>query len=454
MEFDLDIFPKNFLWGTATSAYQIEGAWNLDGKGLSIWDTFSHIKGNINNDNNGDTSCDFYNLYSKDIDLMSELGYTALRLSISWPRIFPDGNGQVNIKGIQYYRNVLKLLKSRNISTVVTLYHWDLPQSLENKGGWRNKNTVDAFINYAKTCFEKLNDFVDFWITFNEPSVISYMGHFTGEMAPGLTDLGAAISTIHNLNIAHGMAIKKLRQIKPESKIGMAIDRPIAEAADPWNRDDLYAKRVADELYYYVFTDPSLTGDYPASFYEIIQRNKLDVTITAEDLNCIYEKPDFLGLNYYTRIIVEYDKDSLLHFRIVEGPLNKTEMGWELYPEGLSHAMDDIRKRYSDIPILITENGRSNKDILNDNQIDDSDRVSYIKDHIEVCKRSLKSGINLIGYMHWSFMDNFEWAFGFSRRFGLIYVDFKTGRRIPKASAYTYSNIIKKYSGLSSEKEK
>ena len=267
------LFPKDFLWGTATSAYQIEGAWNADGKGLSVWDTFSHTKNKIINNDNADKACDFYNQYSKDIDLMSDLGYRALRLSISWPRIYPDGSGQVNMKGLDFYRNILKLLKSKNIATVVTLYHWDLPQSLEDKGGWRNRYTVDAFINYAQTCFEELDSLVDYWITFNEPSVIAYMGHFTGEMAPGLKDLGAAIRTIHHLNIAHGMAVKKLRQIKPSSKIGMAIDRPIAVPVNPENKSDQYARRVADELYYYVFTDPSLIGDYPASFYEIIQRN-------------------------------------------------------------------------------------------------------------------------------------------------------------------------------------
>jgi len=215
---NLEIFPEDFLWGTATSAYQIEGAWNLDGKGISVWDTFSHIKGKIYNNDSGDTSCNFYNFYSEDIDLMSELGSTALRLSLSWPRIFSDGSGQKNNKGIEYYRNVLKFLKNKNIATVVTLYHWDLPQFLENEGGWRNRTTVDAFVKYAETCFMELDDFVDYWITFNEPSVISFMGHFTGEMAPGLKDLEATIGTIHNLNIAHGMAIKKLREIMPNSK--------------------------------------------------------------------------------------------------------------------------------------------------------------------------------------------------------------------------------------------
>ena len=452
MRLDLEIFPKDFLWGTATSAYQIEGAWNLGGKGISVWDTFSHTDGNIYNNQNGDNACDFYRFYKKDIDLMSELGYKALRLSISWTRIYPDKRGKINKKGIEYYRNVLRLLKERNIVTVVTLYHWDLPQFLENEGGWRNRATVDAFVKYAETCFIELDDFADYWITFNEPSVISYMGHFTGEMAPGLKDLEAAIGTIHNLNIAHGMAIKKLREIRPNSKIGMAIDRPIAEALDPEKISDLYAKRVADELYYYVFTDPSLLGDYPASFYEVIQRNKLDVVVSEKDLDLIYGKPDFLGLNYYTRIIVESDQDSPLHFSVVEGPLEKTEMGWELYPDGLFHAMNDIRKRYGDIPILITENGRSSKDILKDNQIDDSERISYLIDHIEICKKGIESGINLIGYLHWSFMDNFEWVYGYSRRFGLVYVDFKTGKRIPKRSAFIYSDIIRKYSICTTQK--
>lgn len=305
---------------------------------------------------------------------------------------------------------------------------------------------MDAFVRFAETCFIELDDFVDYWITLNEPSVISYMGHLTGEMAPGLKDLGAAIGTIHNLNVAHGMAIKKLREIKPNSKIGMAIDRPIAQALDSEKTSDLYAKRVADELYYYVFTDPSLIGDYPASFYEVIQRNKLDVIVSDQDLDLIYGKPDFLGLNYYTRIIVENDQNSPLHFRVVEGPLEKTEMGWELYPEGLFYAMNDILKRYGDIPILITENGRSNKDILEDNQINDSERISYLKDHIDICKKGIESGINLIGYLHWSFMDNFEWTYGYSRRFGLVYVDFKTGKRIPKRSAFVYSELIRKYS--------
>ena len=446
MNSDYLVFPKKFLWGTATSAYQIEGAWNADGKGESIWDVFSHIEGKTCNSANGDTACDFYHLFDRDIELMADLGYRALRISLAWTRIYPSGEGELNRKGIAFYRRVLQTLQEKKITPVVTLFHWDLPRALEEKGGWRSRNTVDAFIRYAETCFRELGDLVDYWITFNEPSVITYMGHFTGEMAPGIKDLEAAAKAIHHINLAHGGAIKAFRETGQDSKIGMTIDRTLAEPVDMDNTTDLYAKRLADELNYYVFTDPSILGDYPSSFYRLIHDNRLDLNISKSDLDQIYGKPDFLGLNYYTRMLITADPGSPLGFREIEGPLEKTDMNWEVYPEGLFEALDDIRKRYFNIPSLITENGRSFPDSIKEGRVHDLPRISYLNEHIEICRKCLEDGINLIGYLHWSFMDNFEWVFGYSRRFGLVYVDYETGERIPKESAYEYSRIIRKYS--------
>ncbi len=436
-------FPEDFLWGTSTSAYQIEGGWREDGKGLSIWDTFSHTPGKIRNGQNANTACDFYHRYREDVRLMNKLGYRAFRLSISWSRVLPTGRGKVNRRGIEFYRNLLEELKSNDISPAVTLYHWDLPQALEDEGGWRNRETAQAFARYAELCYRELGDLVDYWITLNEPSVVSYLGHLSGVMAPGMKDLKAAFQTIHHLNLAHGLSVKTLREIDPLRRIGTTIDRFIAEPENPENKENIRAKRACDELYYYVFLDPLFLGDYPASFYETIQRQNLDISIPDGDLETINRKIDFVGLNYYSRMIVKPDQNSPLGFRETFGPLEKTEMGWEIYPEGLYHALLDIKRRYGNMPIFITENGRASADSVENGKVNDADRIDYLQKHLEVCLKAIKEGIDLRGYYHWSFMDNFEWAFGFEKRFGLVYVNFKTLERIPKDSAFWYSGFIR-----------
>jgi len=441
-----NIFPQGFVWGTATAAYQIEGAWNRDGKGMSIWDTFSHTPGKVENGDTGDVACNFYNLYKDDIKLMKDLGYKAFRLSISWPRILPEGIGEVNKKGIEFYRKVLKELKDNDIITTVTLYHWDLPQALQDKGGWKSRKTAEAFSKYADLCFKEFGDLVDYWITFNEPFVTAFPGYLFGNMAPGIKDMNAALLVVHHINLAHGLAVKRFRKYGFDSKIGTTNCRSWMVPDNLQSSSDIYAARYADEMYYSVFLDPIIFGQYPSSYYETICKLKLNIVISKEDLEIISQKIDFIGLNYYSRNLIRYDKKAPLGFSSAEGPLEKTEMGWEIYPDGLYYILEDLGKRYGHVPIYITENGRPTTDKVVDGKIDDQDRIEYLKQHLKVCAKAIKEGVNLKGYFAWSFMDNFEWAHGYTKRFGLVYVDYKNQKRIPKASAYWYSKFIKENS--------
>jgi beta-glucosidase len=441
-----NIFPQEFVWGTATSAYQIEGAWNRDGKGMSIWDTFSHTPGKVKNGDTGDVACNFYNLYKEDIKLMKGLGYKAFRMSISWPRILPEGIGEVNKKGIEFYKKVLKELKDNDIITTVTLYHWDLPQALQDKGGWKSREVAEAFSEYADLCFKELGDLVDYWITFNEPFVTAFPGYLFGNMAPGIKDINAVLLTVHNLNLAHGLAVKKFRKYDFNSKIGTANCRSWAVPDNLQSPGDIYAARYADEMYYFSFMDPVMLGQYPSSYYETICRFKLNIIVSEEDLEIISQKIDFIGLNYYTRMLIRYDREAPLGFSEAKDPLEKIEMGNEVYPDGLYYILKDLGKRYDGMPIYITENGRATTDKVLDGKVDDQNRIEYLKQHIEVCAKAIKEGVNLRGYFVWSFMDNFEWAHGYTKRFGLVYVDYKNQKRIPKASAYWYSKFIRESS--------
>lgn len=436
-------FPEDFLWGTATAAYQIEGAWNKDGRGLSIWDTFSHTSGKIKNDDTGDEACDFYNLFRDDIKLMKSLDYKAFRLSISWPRMIPNGYGSANLKGIRFYKEVLKELKDNNIKTIVTLYHWDLPQALEDMGGWSNRRTAEAFRDYADLCFKELGQLVDLWITLNESYIIAFYGHFTGIFAPGRKSVEDTFLVIHNLNLAHGLAVKKFREYDLKSKIGITNNRDWLMPYDSKSKNDIYATKYANDVMYYYFIDPIILGEYPSSFYKTVKKFGIDIIVTEEDLNTISQDIDFLGLNYYTRKLIKYDDREILGFTENIGSYKQTNMGYEIYPEGLYKILIDLGKRYKSIPIYITENGISASDTVINGKINDQSRIEFLKEHLEACSNAIEKGISLKGYFAWSFMDNFEWIYGYSMRFGLVYVDFRNKIRIPKASAYWYSNFIK-----------
>lgn len=437
-------FPKDFLWGTATAAYQIEGAWNVDGKGISIWDTFNHTPGKIKNGDTGDIACDFYHLYKEDIKLFKSLGYKAFRLSLSWPRLIPKGYGEINQKGVYFYKNVLEELKNNNITTVVTLYHWDLPQVLENEGGWSRRKTAEAFKNYADLCFKEFGKLVDVWITINEPYIVSFYGYLKGVFAPGRKNIKDTLSVIHNLNLANGYAVRKFRNCKLKSKIGINNNRDWLMPYDPKNSKDIYATNNANDMFYYSFIDPIVLGKYPTTYFKNIKKHNAEVKISDNDLEIISQNIDFLGLNYYTRKLIKYDRTKYLGCSERIGSKQKTQMGYEIYPEELYRILLDIGNRYKNIPVYITENGISSADKLVNGKICDQYRIDFLKDHLGACLDAIEKGIDLKGYFVWSFMDNFEWTSGYSKRFGLVYVDFKARNRIPKSSAYWYSEFIKK----------
>lgn len=448
------IFKRDFLWGAGSSAFQVEGAWNEDEKGPSIWDVFNHKPGKIHNDYNADISSDFYHHYREDIKLMADLNLRAFALSISWPRIFPLGEGKVNKKGIEFYRNVLKELKEKDISTFVSLYHWDLPQSLQENGGWLNRETSKLFANYADLCFKEFGDLVDFWVTINEPQVVSFIGYYFGTFPPEIRNAENTLRVQHNLLFAHGLAVDRFRKYNFSSQIGIKIYRDFFKPFDPNNIHDLYAKRLADESLYYSFSDPIMFGNYPSSFYKTLSDLNIKNFIEKEDLKVISQKIDFLGLNYYTNQYIKFDNNSPISFNecwkrdldvFLDKKLDKN-MGsypWEEYPEGIYYILLDISKRYKNIPIYITENGKYVID--SQDKINDFERINYLKKHIERCAKAVEKGANLKGYFVWSFLDSFEWIFGYTPRFGLIRVDFEDiiRTRTPKESAYWYSKLIK-----------
>lgn len=444
---------SDFLWGTLTTAFQCEGALRRDGRGSSIWDIFSHTHGKIKNNENADISCDFYDYYKDDIKLMKSLGYKAHSLSISWSRIFPLGKGKINKNGIDFYKNVLEELKNNNIKTFVTLYHWDLPQALQEKGGWLNKETPIAFSEYANFCFKELGNLVDFWVTLNEPSVSSFFSYYMGVFPPEIKDTLSTLKVIHNLIFAHGLAVQKFRNYNYNSKIGIKLDKQYSEPFDLNNINDIYAKRFYDALFFESFSDTIFFGDYPSSFYRILNKLGSDIFVTKKDLDIISQKIDFLGLDYYTRQYIKYDEAMPLNFSIhlskeYEDTLNNdTEFyPYENYPEGLYKVLSYLGKRYSNIPIFVTENGRGvGKEVTENNIINDDYRIKYLEQHIKMVKKAIKEGIDIKGYFVWSFLDCFEWNFGFGVKFGLVHVDFKTQKRTPKESAYWYSKFIKNY---------
>jgi len=438
------IFPKNFEWGVATASYQIEGAWNEDGKGESIWDRFSHQPNNIQNGDTGDISCDHYHCFKKDVQIMKEMGVKAYRFSISWSRVFPKGNGKPNPKGLNFYKNLVETLLDANIKPIATLYHWDLPQALQNKGGWANRDLTKHFEEYAKCMFHKLGDIVPMWITHNEPWVVAYVGHAFGEHAPGIKDTKKAIQVAHNLLLSHGMAVKTYREMGLEGQIGIALNlSPVYPATSSEN--DKIAARKQDQFMNKWFLDPILKSTYPKMLLRFYQRKYGVPDIKKEDMKIISAPIDFLGINYYSRNVVKADESSELgigHVKIENAKY--TEMGWEIYPKGLYDLLLGIRKDYRTIPLYITENGVAlNDKLTKDHKVNDRKRIDYLRVHFKEAWKTIKNGVPLKGYYVWSLMDNFEWAFGYSKKFGLIYVDFQTLNHIWKNSAYFYKDTIK-----------
>ncbi len=437
-------FPDGFLWGAATASFQIEGAWNEDGKGESIWDRYCRIPGNIEDASSGDVACDHYHRYPEDIELMKELGLEAYRLSISWPRIFPKGVGTPNEAGLGFYRKLLTMLKQNNIKTAVTLYHWDLPQALQDVGGWTNRAVTDYFEDYARLLFRELDGLVDYWITFNEPLCTSFVGYWQGRHAPGIRDAAAALLVSHHLLLSHGKAVRAFRELGTKGEIGITLNMNYYYPATEDPKD----KEAAELAYAYHnswFSDPIFKGSYPENALMGYAKNVTLPEITAEDLAIISTPIDYLGLNNYFSLSARWDESSWpLAFRSDFIGENRTEMGWSINPDGLHDLLVRLHKDYNGIPIYVTENGCAFRDMVNvDGKVVDDNRIDFLRRYIAAAHRAVQEGVNLRGYFEWSLMDNFEWAFGYKKRFGLIHVDYKTQKRTIKESGYWYRDVIR-----------
>jgi beta-glucosidase len=437
-------FPQDFTWGVATASYQIEGAAREDGKGESIWDRFSHIPGKVKNGDTGDIACDHYHLYPEDVKLLKEIGVKSYRFSISWPRIYPDGKGEVNRKGIKFYRNLINLLIENDITPAVTLYHWDLPQKLQDIGGWANREVTDYFETYARTIFKEFGDLVPTWITHNEPWVVAMLGNAWGVHAPGITDPSTAILVAHNLLLSHGKAVRAYREMGFKGEIGITLNMSPAYPASDSEKDRAAAWRQ-DGFNNRWFADPVLKGSYPQDMVEWFKDRLVLPEFSKEDMEIISTPTDFLGINFYSRGVIAADENEpALGLRGVDTGNDKTEMGWEIYPQGLYDLLLRLHKDYNGIKLMITENGAAFNDMVNRNgEVEDDNRLDYLYRHFIMAHKLIQDGVNLSGYYVWSFMDNFEWAEGYSKRFGITYVDYRTQKRILKKSGNWYKEVIK-----------
>lgn len=437
-------FPPSFVWGVATAAYQIEGAVAEDGRGPSIWDTFSHTPGKVDGGDTGDIACDHYHRWPQDLDLMVDLGVNAYRFSIAWPRILPTGADRVEPRGLEFYRNLLEGLRERHITPFVTLYHWDLPQALEDKGGWRSRETATRFAEYAGVVADALGDLVPFWITLNEPFVSSIIGYGQGRHAPGAREGHGALAAAHHLLLGHGLAVRALRE-RGAGQLGITLNMsPAVPASD--SAADAAAAARQDLFVNRLFTDPVLEGTYPALAREIFGEISDFSFLREGDLAVISQPLDFLGVNYYYRAHVRDAPSAAaasertafdigVAAQIPDG-LTRTAMGWPVEPEGLHATLVGLRDRYPSLPpIYITENGCAFPEQVGpDGAVDDPARIQFVDNHLAAARRALEDGVDLRGYFYWSLLDNFEWAKGYAPRFGLVYLDYESQARTPKAS--------------------
>jgi beta-glucosidase len=450
-------FPQGFTWGAATAAYQIEGAVSADGRGPSVWDTFSHAPGNIRGGDTGDIACDSYHRYREDVALMASLGLGAYRFSVSWPRIQPDGRGAVNQRGLDHYRALADELAAHGIAAAVTLYHWDLPQALQDQGGWAARDTAQRFAEYSGVVAAALGDRVTRWITLNEPQVVASHGYRTGEHAPGLRDAAAAAAATHHLLLGHGLAVQALRAAVPGGiPVGITFDlHPVQVLGERGSDGVEQARAVTDASLNGLFLEPVLQGSYPAHAWPgMVPAGEL---VAAGDMATISQPLDFLGVNYYASIYLRAGDPGDLRRNeeparfavpgVVEyrpGHLARTAMGWLVDPEGLYDVLMRLSKDAPGLPLFVTENGCASEDYVGpDGAVNDVERVSYLHRHLDAAARAIKDGANLAGYFVWSLLDNFEWARGYQKRFGIVFVDFGTQRRVPKASARFYAGVVR-----------
>ena len=444
-------FPENFIWGAATAAYQVEGAWNKHGKGESTWDRFTHTPGKIRNNDTGDVADDHYRLWKKDIGLMKKLGLKAYRFSISWPRVLPNGLGKINQKGLDFYNKLVDGLLEANMIPFVTLDHWDLPQALEDEGGWSVRSTVDAFVQFTDLITRTLGDRVKNWITHNEPAVVAWMGYGTGIHAPGLKDYKLAVPASHHLLLSHGLAVSVIRSNSPDAEVGIVLDVWWRQAASN-SKADLDLTRRDDGLLVRWFLDPLYGQGYPSDQIESFTKmgalpNGWDF-VQPGDMDVISVPTDFLGLNYYSRNVYRANipnNDPPTVFTRPKSPENWTEINWEIYPDGLTYVLERLYTNYQPPKIYITENGASYSTPPDEKgRVPDAPRVNYLRTHFVAMHRAIEAGVPLAGYFLWSLLDNFEWSWGYMQRFGIVWVDYETQKRYIKDSGKWYKNVIKK----------
>ncbi|PKW11125.1 beta-glucosidase [Streptomyces sp. 1222.5] len=443
---DLAAFPHDFLWGTATAAYQIEGAVAEDGRTPSIWDTFSHTPGKIANDDNGDVACDHYHRWREDIGLMRRLGVNAYRLSVAWPRVVPGGTGPVNRAGLAFYDELVDALLEADITPSVTLYHWDLPQVLQDRGGWPERDTALAFAEYASAVAARLGDRVKLWATLNEPSCSSWIGHLEGKMAPGWTDLTAAVHTSYHLLLGHGLATQAIRAAVPGAQVGIVNNLSTVHAATD-RPEDLAAARRHDGHVNRWWLDPVHGRGFPADMREVYG---VELPERAGDLETIAAPLDWLGLNYYFPAYVADDPDGPAPYvrSVRREGVARTGMDWEIDASGIETLLVRLTEEYGARKIYVTENGSAYPDVVRpDGSVDDPERQDYLERHLAACASAVRRGAPLAGYFAWSLLDNFEWAYGYDKRFGLVHVDYRTQVRTIKGSGHRYADIVRVHRG-------
>ncbi|MFC5467342.1 GH1 family beta-glucosidase [Cohnella suwonensis] len=438
-------FPSDFIWGVATSSYQIEGAADADGRTASIWDTFCRTPGKVAGGDTGERACEHYYRFREDVRLLADLGIKHYRFSIAWPRIYPE-KGKLNREGLDFYRSLLNELKECGIQPLVTVYHWDLPQWIQDEGGWTNREAVDHYMEYARTLFEEFGREVPMWNTHNEPWCAAFLGYGVGVHAPGHRNWREAIAAAHHILLSHGLAVQAYREMGLTGQIGITLNLDHNDPASD-REEDLEARRRHDGYLNRWFLDPVFKGAYPQDMMEwfLPHVGEYDF-IQPGDLETIHEPGDLLGINYYSRGVIRSGTghSMLLTDYVLPENSEVTDMGWEIHPESLHRLMQRLRKDYTSIPIFITENGAATKDVLENGKVEDEGRIRYVKAHLEQSLKFIRDGGNLKGYYLWSFLDNFEWAFGYEKRFGMVHVDYETQVRTPKASAYWYRDVMRR----------
>ena len=430
-------FPQDFLWGAATASYQIEGGGLSEGRGECIWHRFSHTLGNVKNGDTGDVACDHLHRYKEDVALMAQLGLGAYRLSVSWPRVIPAGIGATNEAGLDFYDSLIDELLRYGIQPYVTIYHWDLPQALQDKGGWANPDSPKWFADYTDTITRALGDRVKGWITFNEPWCVSILSNLIGAHAPGLRDAPTAYRVAHQLNLSHGQAVGVIRQNCPTADVGITLNLwPIVPASD--SEVDVEAARMIDGMQNRWFLDPLFKGSYPTEVAEYL--GDAIQSIDLDEVKSAAVPIDFLGINYYNRMVISASGPAAL-----PEDAEYTAMGWEVYPQGLTDLLVRVYRDYAPKALYVTENGAAYDDPVpspTDDIVEDPQRVAYLESHLNACDQAIIQGVPLKGYFVWSLMDNFEWAEGYSKRFGIVYVDYETQKRTLKRSARFYQEMI------------